>query len=160
MGKSVSVQKLVVSILVCLFVGFIGSFLTSPSMSTWYATLIEPPFTPPGGVFGPVWSTLFALMGVSVYLVWHEGLENKGVKPALSLFVLLLLLNIAWSVLFFGSQSPFSAFIGVIVLWVVVALSVRSFLGISRPAGLLLVPYLLWVTFTVFLTFSVWQLNP
>lgn len=161
MQKSRSVQpvKLVVSVFTCLFAGYIGSFFTGPSIPTWYADLNKPPFTPPNGVFAPVWTALFVLMGISAYLVWHEGLRAKGVKPALILFDIQLVLNVVWSFLFFGLESPFYAFVEIVVLWVAIALTIIAFRKVSRAAGLLLLPYLAWVTFATILTFSVWRLN-
>ena len=103
--------KLVAAILVCEFVGLLGSIFTIPAITTWYAALQKPSFSPPNWLFGPVWTLLYALMGVSAYLVWEKGIKKKGVKPALKLFSLQLILNFMWSILFFGLRSPLSTFL-------------------------------------------------
>jgi benzodiazapine receptor len=151
--------KLVLSIAVCQMAGIVGSFFTSPAIPTWYASLQKPAFTPPSWVFAPVWVTLFTLMGISLYLVWTGGLDKKGVKTALSLFGIQLLLNALWSFLFFGLKNPFYAFIEIIFLWILIALTTAKFYGVSKRAAYPMVPYLLWVTFAAILNFHVWMLN-
>lgn len=97
--------KLVVSVLIALTAGIIGSVFTTPSIPIWYEFLIKPPFNPPSWLFGPAWTTLYILIGISAYLVWVEGWENKEVKIALSVYGVQLVLNALWSILFFGLQS-------------------------------------------------------
>lgn len=152
--------KLAASVIICLFAGYIGSLFTRPFIPTWYATLKKPPFNPPDWVFAPVWTSLFILMGVSAYLVWHKGLQNKEVKVSLSIFGVQLVLNVLWSFLFFGLQSPIYAFAEIAILWAAIVLTVINFYRISRTAGLLLLPYIIWVTFAAFLNFSIWRMNP
>lgn len=101
--------KLIVSITICLFAGFLGSFFTIPAIPTWYATLTKPSFAPPNWLFFPVWTTLFVMMGISLYLVWRRGLEGQQVKNALVIFAVQLILNVLWSAAFFGLRSPLSA---------------------------------------------------
>ncbi len=151
--------KLVIAILICLLAGFIGSIFTSKSVSTWYTTLNKPSFNPPGWVFAPVWTTLFILMGVSLYLVWSKGLEVEGVKSAIIIFSVQLLLNILWSLLFFGLQSPLYAFIDIIVLWIMILLTIVYFYRISPVSSYLLFPYILWVSFAAVLNFMIVRLN-
>ena len=110
-----NIPKLIISIAVCQLAGFIGSFFTSPSIPIWYDSLNKPVFNPPSWVFAPVWTILFVLMGVSLYLVWDKGLKEKKVKIALGFFSAQLLLNVLWSVIFFGLQQPFYAFIEIII---------------------------------------------
>lgn len=153
------ILKLIAAILVCQFAGFIGSFFTAPSVTTWYASIQKPDFTPPNWIFAPVWTTLFLLMGISLYLVWERGLEKKEVKLAISIFGIQFVLNIIWSLLFFGLQNPFFAFVEIILLWIAILATIVLFYRISGKAGLLMVPYILWVSFAAFLNYSIWILN-
>jgi benzodiazapine receptor len=152
--------KLVTSIIICLLAGYIGSFFTSPSIPTWYANLEKPSFNPPDWVFAPVWTILFVLMGISAYLVWDKGAQNKEVRISLFIFGVQLMLNVLWSFLFFRMQSPFYAFVDIIILWAAIALTIGNFYRISRTAGLLLIPYILWVSFATILNFYILRLNP
>jgi benzodiazapine receptor len=151
--------KLAAAIGLCLIVGFVGSIFTTPAIPTWYATINKPTFNPPSWVFAPVWTTLYVLMGVALYLVWEKGLADKKVKLAVSIFGLQLILNSLWSALFFGLQNPFYAFIEIIFLWLTIAANIRVFWSIDKKAGLLLIPYLLWVSFASVLNYFIWQLN-
>ncbi len=153
------IPKLAASIMICLFAGLIGSFFTSSAIPGWYATLAKPAFSPPNWIFAPVWTTLFVLMGISMYIIWNKGLQNRDVKISLFIFGIQLVLNVLWSFLFFGLRSPFYAFVEIIILWVAIAFTIQNFLKISRTAGLLLVPYILWVSFAAILNFLIWNLN-
>lgn len=144
--------------LLCYGSAGIGSFFTDPSIPTWYASIQKPWFNPPNWIFGPVWTLLFTMMGVSLYLIWVNGFNKKTI-PALSVFGIQLILNTLWSILFFGLMSPFYAFVEIIFLWLAIALTIKEFLKISRNAGLLLVPYIVWVSFASVLNFYVWILN-
>ena len=159
MGKGSKILKLVVSILVCQGAGAVGSLFTSPAISGWYATLQKPSFNPPNWVFAPVWTTLFLLMGIALYLVWISGAESKKKRTAILIFAVQLILNIFWSVLFFGLQSPLYAFIEIIILWLAILITIISFYKISKPAAYLLLPYILWVSFAAVLNFSILILN-
>ncbi|MBN2487932.1 MAG: tryptophan-rich sensory protein [Methanosarcinaceae archaeon] len=151
--------KLVVSIAICQMAGLIGSIFTSPSIPGWYATLQKPFFSPPNWVFAPVWILLFTLMGISLYLVWIEGISDRKVRSGILIFSFQLILNIVWSFLFFALQSPFYAFLEIIVLWFAILLTIYQFNKINRNASYLLVPYLFWVSFAAILNFSIWRLN-
>jgi tryptophan-rich sensory protein len=151
--------KLSVSVLACLIAGFVGSVATMPSIPTWYASLQKPAFNPPNWIFGPVWTTLFIMMGVAAFLVWDKGLENKKVKISLAIFGLQLLLNVLWSILFFGLQSPLYAFIDIIMLWASILATIIYFYRISAAAAYLLIPYILWVSFASILNLSIVILN-
>lgn len=153
--------RLIVSIAICQAAGIIGSVFTVSAIPTWYAGISKPAFAPPNWIFAPVWTTLFLLMGIALFLVWERYLEKKGKeeKIAISVFGVQLGLNILWSVLFFGLRSPFLAFIEIIVLWVFIALSIMKFYMISKNAAYLLVPYILWVSFAAFLNYSIWIIN-
>jgi translocator protein len=159
-SKINNILKLITSIIICLFTGFIGSIFTSPSIPTWYAALTKPSFDPPDWIFAPVWTTLFVLMGISLYLVWNKGLQDKKVKISMFTFGIQLLLNVLWSFLFFGLHSPFYAFLEIIVLWIAIMLTIVNFSRVSRTAGFLLLPYICWVSFAAILNFSIWRLNP
>jgi len=158
-GMAAQIIKLVVSIVICQLAGFMGSLLTTPSIPTWYASLNKPSFNPPNWVFAPVWTTLFVLMGISAYLVWNQGLQNAPVKRALIMFLVQLALNVFWSFLFFKLQSPTYAFVEITVLWIAIALTIVAFFRISRPAALLLIPYIVWVSFAAVLNSSIARLN-
>lgn len=147
--------KLIVAILICQLAGVIGSFFTMPSIPTWYAGLNKPSFSPPNWVFAPVWVTLFTLMGISLYLIWNKGFKRLPI----TLFSIQLALNVAWSVIFFGLQSMFYAFIEIIILWISILITILSFYKVSKKAALLLLPYIVWVTIAMTLNYYVWILN-
>ena len=153
------IKKLIASIIICLMAGFIGSFFTADSVGTWYASLKKPDLAPPNWVFGPVWTTLYILMGVSLYIVWMKGLGKKEVRSAVYIFMAQLLLNTVWSLLFFGLRNPLYAFIEIIVLWLAIAATMIKFKRLSSTAALLLIPYILWVSFAAYLNYMIWQLN-
>jgi translocator protein len=152
--------KLIISIVVCQLAGGIGAIFTTPSISTWYKTLEKPSFSPPNWVFAPVWTTLFLLMGISAFLIWREGIKKSQVRIALGIFITQLLLNILWSLLFFGLKLPMAGFFEIIFLWIAILLTILSFLKISIPAGILLIPYIFWVSLASVLNFALWKLNP
>jgi len=150
---------LVGAVAICLLAGFIGSLVTAPAIPGWYAGLIKPALIPPSWVFAPVWTTLYILMGISLFLVIQTGTNSHEVRTALALFSVQLLLNVGWSFAFFGNQSPFSGFIVIVALWIVLLATVICFLRISRTAGLLLVPTLAWVSFASYLNYAIMVLN-
>ena len=154
-----NILKLVISIAVCLAAGFIGSVFTADAIPGWYATLNKPEFNPPNWLFAPVWTTLYIMMGISLFLVWKEGTGNALVKPALTLFIVQLILNLLWSIVFFGMQSISGGLVVIILLWISIVLTIIRFLKISSISGILLVPYLLWVTFASVLNFFFYRLN-
>ncbi len=139
--------------------GIIGSLFTAPKIPTWYESLLKPEFAPPNWVFGPVWITLFVLMGIAAFLVWRRGLERREVKIALGVFLLQLTLNVFWSIIFFGFQSPGWAFAWIILLWAFIIANIYLFLRVSTLSAWLLAPYALWVTFAAYLNYSIWMLN-
>ena len=144
------------SILLTQGAGGIGAIATTPKIGSWYSTLIKPEFSPPNWLFGPVWTLLFLMMGVAFYLVWIEG---KRARKALVVFGIQLVLNILWSFLFFGAESPGAAAAEIIVLWWAIAITILTFQKISKTAAWLLVPYLLWVSFASILNMAIFQLN-
>lgn len=150
---------IVVAIAICELAGGIGAIFTTPSIATWYSTLVKPSFTPPSWLFGPVWTLLYALMGIAAFVVWNKGWNRPDVRTAVYIFVFQLLLNIMWSVIFFGLHNPLAAFVNIIVLWVAILTTIISFGRISRTAMWLLLPYILWVSFAAVLNYSLWVLN-
>jgi benzodiazapine receptor len=156
---TIEILKLVMSIVICQLAGVMGSLFTRPAIPTWYATLEKPSFTPPNGVFSPAWITLFVLMGIAAFLVWNKGLSDQRVKIALSIFAVQLILNVLWSVMFFGLRSPLAGLIDIVILWIAISLTILYFFKVSNMAGILLIPYILWVSFAAGLNFSIWRLN-
>lgn len=151
--------KLVVSVLICLAAGALGTLVTFPSIQTWYGTLVKPPFSPPNWLFGPIWTLLYILMGVSVYLIWNKGLKTKKVREALYLFAIQLALNAIWSPVFFGAQNILLGLIVIIIMWIFILKTILAFVKLNKTAAYLLYPYLAWVSFATILNFSVWVLN-
>jgi benzodiazapine receptor len=151
--------RLIASILLCQMAGIVGSLFTMPSIPTWYASLAKPWFSPPNWLFGPVWITLYLLMGIALYLAWNKGLEKKGAKRALSVFGIQLFLNALWSFLFFGLLSPLLGLIGIVILWIAILASIILFWGIDRRAGIILIPYIVWVTIATLLNLYILLLN-
>ena len=150
--------SLFVALVACYGAAAVGGILTSSSVSTWYQTLHKPAFNPPGWVFGPVWTVLYGMMAVAVWLVWRGAGGNEARVPV-ALFAVQLVLNVAWSALFFGLRQPGWAFLEICLLWVAIGASLVSFVRISPLAGWLMAPYLLWVSFAAILNLSVWLLN-
>lgn len=151
---------LIITVAICLAAGVIGSFFTTPNIPTWYADLNKPWFTPPSWVFGPVWTILFILMGISLFLVLREGWERRDVQIGTAVFGIQLVLNILWSYLFFGLRSPLYGLIGIVALWIAILATIIWFFRISRPAAILLVPYIAWVSIATALNYSIYVLNP
>lgn len=157
--KIKSYPLLILMVIIVLAIGSSGSVFTSPSIPTWYASLEKPFFTPPNWLFAPAWTTLFILMGIALYLVWQEGIDKKPVRQAVYVFGFQLALNVLWSLLFFGLQSPLLGFIEIVVLWIAILWTIIRFHGVSKPAAYLLIPYIAWVTFASALNLSVLLLN-
>jgi benzodiazapine receptor len=157
--KAMEIVKLAVSIGVCLAIGFIGSIFTTSSIPTWYMALEKPSFNPPNWLFAPVWTTLFILMGISAFLVWRVGLKEANVRIALIIFIIQLILNAFWSIAFFGLRSPIAGLIVIIVLWIAILLAILSSIKVSRLAGVLLIPYILWVSLASILNVMIYILN-
>jgi benzodiazapine receptor len=156
--KFPDILKLVASVVLCQSAGFLGSLFTTPAIPTWYATLKKPFFTPPNWIFSPVWFSLFVLMGISLFFVWRK-LGHPHFKPALLFFFVQLILNILWSAAFFGLRAPLLGLVDIVLLWIAILFTILNFLKVTKFAGVLLIPYLLWVTFATLLNFSLWILN-
>lgn len=145
-------------LLLCFAAAGVGSSVTIPQIPTWYAEINKPSFNPPNWIFGPVWTTLYLMMAFSVWLVWMKAgwLDAPG---ALGVFCFQLLLNVAWSVIFFGLENPTAAAIEIVLLWAAIGATIALFWRHSRIAALLLTPYLAWVSFAAVLNFSIMALN-
>lgn len=156
----VRIIQFIVAIGVSLAAGWIGAIFTAPAIPTWYAGLTMPAFSPPSWVFGPVWTVLYILMGIALYLVWSKGLRHKNVQVATAIFGVQLVLNVLWSFVFFGMQAPFFALIGILFLWTAILMTIVFFDRVSVPAAVLLVPYFLWVSFAAYLNYGIYALNP
>ena len=174
--------KLAVSIIICELAGVVGAFFTAPSIKGWYATLNKPSFNPPAWIFGPVWTTLFFLMGISLYLVWSKNFavrqvvktsKTKAWNPLsqklwagswqkaniVIIFAFQLVLNLLWSIIFFNFKQPGIAFFELLMLWTAILCTIANFYRVSKPAAYLLIPYLLWVSFAGFLNLAIWLVN-
>lgn len=142
-----------------VLVAALGSLVTVSQIPTWYASLLKAPFNPPSWVFGPAWTFLYFTMALAAFLAWHKGRSVMGVVLGLMFYFIQLFLNFLWSYVFFGQHLPDLAFLVICLLWVTIVFTLISFLKLYRPAGYLLVPYLLWVTFAGALNYYVVVLN-
>ena len=149
------VLQLIVSIVICEGIGLLGGALTARSIPTWYKKLRKPSFNPPNQIFAPVWTVLYLMMGISLYLVWNAGAPQL----AIVLFGAQLLANFLWSLLFFGAHKPLLAFIDIIVMWLLILATILVFYPVSPLAAYLLIPYLLWVGFASALNYEIVVLN-
>ncbi|UCE42339.1 MAG: tryptophan-rich sensory protein [Candidatus Aminicenantes bacterium] len=150
--------RLIASLVICQLAGFIGSVFTTPAISGWYASLEKPTFNPPNWIFSPVWIFLYLLMGMTLYILW-QNLPKTEAKIALWFFAFQLVLNIFWSVIFFGLKLPMVAFIEIIILWIFILLTMIKSSRVSKASVYLLLPYILWVNFAAILNFFLWRLN-
>jgi len=152
--------RLTLAVAICEIAGAIGSLFTAPAIQTWYAGLKKPVLAPPNWVFAPVWITLYLLMGISLFIVWNAGLGKTTVRKSIAIFSIQLVLNVLWSYLFFGLRSPLLGLAGIMAMWFMIVLTVVSFSRISKTAALVLIPYLIWVSFASYLNYSILTLNP
>ena len=152
-------MKLFISIALPLLVGGIAGFFTSSGVNTWYAVANKPSFNPPNWIFAPVWTALYIMMGIALYLVWKNETDKAVKQTALILFAVQLTLNFFWSFIFFYAKQPGWAFIEILAMWLMILLTIIWFRKISPVAALLLVPYICWVSFASVLNFYIWKLN-
>ena len=155
--KKTNLFRLAVSVALPLLAGFLGSIFTAPATQSWYLEISKPSWNPPSWLFAPVWTALYILMGVALYLVWQKQAKNKG--AAMVLFAVQLILNALWSFIFFGLGNFWLAWGEILVLWSFILATIISFRKINKTAGWLLLPYILWVSFASFLNFTVASLN-
>jgi tryptophan-rich sensory protein len=155
MNKSL---KLSLCILVPLLVGSISGYFTSTSITTWYVTLNKPSFNPPNYLFGPVWTTLYILMGISLFLVLNKAKDLEKSK-IIFVFSIQLILNFLWSFLFFKFQQLGLALVEILIMWCSILFMIIVFYKTNKLAALINIPYLLWVSFATILTYSIYNLN-
>jgi len=151
-------QKLILSILLPLALGMLGSVFTSSSLSDWYANLVKPDFSPSNWLFAPAWTALYILMGLSFYYIWKMGYSRKT-KLAFHIYFIQLFLNLLWSFLFFGLRNPLLGLVEIVMLWFVIAANILLFYGLNKNSAYLLVPYILWVSFASVLNYYMFILN-
>ena len=159
MFKSIQIKPFITSLIICFLPGIIGSFATASSVNTWYLTINRPSFTPPGWLFGPVWTMLYLMQGISLYLLTTTKGDAVSKLIATIFFYFQLCLNLLWSIFFFGLKSPILGFIEIGVLVITVIFTIIASYRISKPASLLLLPYLAWISFATFLNYTIFKLN-
>lgn len=151
--------KLIISIVIPVAVGATAGFFTATGVDSWYQTINKPSWNPPSWIFAPVWTTLYVMMGIALYLVWKSDSSDNLKKTAISLFAVQLILNFFWSFIFFNQQQPGWALVEIIAMWVFILLTIFAFAQVSKPAAWLLVPYISWVSFATILNYTIWELN-
>ncbi len=155
---TIKLKPLLINLFIPLAVGGLSALFTMNSMEI-FEQLNQPPLSPPGWLFPVVWSVLFLLMGIGAYLVFTSSAPKKEIRTALTIYGIQLIFNFFWSVIFFNFEAYLFAFIWLVFLWVLILANILLFYRISKPAGLLLIPYLLWVTFAGYLNFAIFLLN-
>ncbi len=152
--------RFIVALSICFFVAGLGSFVTYPSISTWYASLAKPFFTPPAFVFGPVWTILYLMMGTAFYIIWDKKTKNRKVfLLAVKFFMIQLVFNFFWSYAFFYLHMPWLSVLVIALLWISIFVCIKLFSKISKIAGYLLYPYIAWVSFASLLNIAIAALN-
>ena len=151
--------KLVIALALPLLVGFTSGMFTMEGVKTWYLTINRPTWNPPNWVFAPVWTTLYILMGIALFLVWKSDSSAELKKIAIALFVVQLFLNFCWSLIFFKWQQPGWAVVELAALWITILLTIFAFAQVNKIAAWLLVPYISWVSFAGILNYTIWRLN-
>lgn len=157
--KLKTIFTFLIAIIIPQIAGAIGSIFSFSSIPTWYATLVRPSIAPPNWVFGPVWTTLFLLMGISSFIIYQKGIDRPDVRRALYVFFIQLILNATWSILFFGLNDIGAALTEIVGLWVIILANIILFWRISKIAGYILIPYILWVSFASYLNYTFFILN-
>ena len=156
---SPDLSRLCVCVGAVLATSSIGSFATVRAIPRWYQGLAKPSFNPPEWLFGPAWTVLYVVMAVAAWLVWKHGLGTPGVKLALAVFLVQLVLNALWSVFFFGFRSPLAGLVDIVIMWLAILGTIVLFFRVSVPAGVLLLPYIAWVSFAAVLNAAILVLN-
>jgi translocator protein len=151
--------KLIISIAAPLLVGAASAYFTYPAVRGWYTTITKPSFNPPNYLFGPVWTTLYTMMGIACFIIWNSNANAQVKKKALAFYIIQLALNFSWSMFFFYLENPAAAFVIIILMLITIAGSIFWFKKISALAAWLLVPYICWVSFATALNFEIWRLN-
>lgn len=154
-----NIVKGIISIAIPLLIGATSGFFTVTGVDSWYQTINKPSWNPPNWIFGPVWTTLYVMMGIALFLVWKEDISTELKKIAITFFIVQLVLNFFWSFIFFNQQHPGWALVEIAVLWVFILLTIFAFAQVNKTAAWLLVPYISWVSFATILNYTIWQLN-
>ena len=154
-----NLPKLLFAIILSELAGILGALFTTQAISTWYVFLNKPFFSPPNWLFGPVWTLLYALMGIAWYLIWLQGWNKKKIRLASYYFFVQLVLNSLWSISFFGLQAPVLGLVNISVLWVAIVATMKQFYPLSKTAFYLLIPYIAWVSFATALNAAIVVLN-
>lgn len=157
--KKFQLIPFIICLLIPLLIGALGGLFTFESVKTWYITLNKPSFNPPNNIFGPVWTTLYILMGIASYLVWRQRKTAIGYNWAVFIYIIQLILNLMWSFLFFYQHQIGFALVEIGILWLAIIINAMLFYRIHKVAGLLFIPYILWVSFASYLTYSIYMLN-
>ena len=157
--KNKKIFRLTVSLLLPQLAGGIGALFTFKAISSWYQFLSKPSFSPPNWLFGPAWTILYILMGISSFLIWQEKEKNEKAGKILKIYFLHLFLNATWSIFFFGLKNILFGFLEIILLWLVIGYLLISFYKIKKIAAVLWLPYFLWVSFAMILNFTILKLN-
>ena len=159
-NKTISpIWKLIISILICETTGITSGLIANTGVNTWFDALNKPSWNPPAFLFAPVWTFLYLLMGISLWLIWKSAAPVAQKSNAIILFSLQLFLNFWWSIIFFKFHSPAFALVDIILLLILILFTIISFSKLSKPAAWLLVPYIAWVSFATILNYSIWVLN-
>ncbi len=154
-----NIVKAIIAIAIPLMVGATSGFFTISGVESWYQTIQKPSWNPPNWIFGPVWTTLYVMMGIALFLVWKEDTSEELKKIAIALFAVQLTLNFFWSFIFFNQQQPGWALVEIIAMWFFILLTIFAFAQVNKTAAWLLVPYISWVSFATILNYTIWQLN-
>lgn len=158
-NKLSSTWKFIIAILLCESIGIMSGFLASANNNDWFDTINKPAWNPPGYLFGPVWTTLYLLMGIALGIIWTNKSSEQSKFNAYSLFAVQLFLNFWWSIFFFNFHSPTLALVDIVLMLITIILTIFSFSTFSKTASWLLVPYIAWVSFASILNFTIWNLN-
>ena len=148
-----------VSLLITLAIGFAASLFTRPQIAGWYSTLVKPSFNPPPWIFAPVWTIIYILIAIAAYMVWERRDGSTNYLTARAVYIIQLLLNFSWSIVFFRFHAVAGGLLVIILLWLIIVLNIRWFGKVSKTAGWLLFPYFLWVSFAAILNYSIFTLN-
>lgn len=154
-----NVVKFIIAVAIPLLVGSLSGFFTVTGVESWYQTIEKPSWNPPNWIFGPVWTTLYIMIGIALFLVWKEDTSEELKKIAFNLFAVQLILNFFWSFIFFTQQQPGWALVEIIAMWFFILMTIFAFAQVNKTAAWLLVPYISWVSFAIILNYTIWQLN-
>ena len=160
LSKKFQFFPFLISLFITLAIGFTAFLFTRTEVASWYSTLNKPVFNPPSWLFAPVWTCIYILIAIAAYLVWERRNNSIDYLTTRTVYILQLVLNFSWSIVFFGLHEIVAALLVIILLWIMIVLNVRWFGKFSKTASWLLLPYFLWVSFAAILNYSIFSLNP